>query len=179
MPAARQLLGAGEPGRTRADDRDPPAGPPRRHDRRDPAFLPAAVDDRAFDRLDRNRVVVKVQRARRLARRRADPTGEFRKIVGRMQGLERRVRVLAINQIVPARDQIVDRAAVVAERNAAIHAARGRVAQFRRRQRVDELPPAQPARRRLGITAVVALDFEKAGGLTHQVDLRTLFSMII
>ena len=84
VPGARQLLRAGHAGRPRADHRDPLAGAPRRDQRHDPALVPAAIDDRAFDRFDRDRVVVDVQRAGRLARRRADAAGEFRKVVGRI-----------------------------------------------------------------------------------------------
>ena len=49
--------------------------------------------------------------------------------------LQRRLPVLAIDQIVPVRNQIVDRAAVVTKRNAAIHAARGLRRELRHRQR--------------------------------------------
>src|SRR5438309_659518 len=133
-----------------------------------PALLPAAIDNRAFDRLDRHRVVVDVQRAAGLARRRADAAGEFRKIVGRVQRDERLLPLLAIDQIVPVRDQIVDRAALVAERDAAIHAARGLGAQGRFRKRFRELLPALFARRGLLIAAIGALDLEKPGRLAHR-----------
>ena len=45
----------------------------------------SAVDDRAFDRLDRHRAVAEVERAGGLARRRANAAGEFREIVGRVE----------------------------------------------------------------------------------------------
>jgi hypothetical protein len=86
--------------------------------------FPAGVDDLVLDRLDADRIVVDAQRAGGLARRRADAAGEFREVVGRMQVLERLAVVAVIDQVVPVRDDVVDRAAVVAERDAAIHAAR-------------------------------------------------------
>src|SRR5690606_28030710 len=49
MAGASQLLRAGEAGRSRADDGDSLASLARRDLRLDPAFLPAAVDDRALD----------------------------------------------------------------------------------------------------------------------------------
>ena len=171
VAGARQLLGAGHAGRPRPHDRDALARPARRDLRGDPAFRPAAVDDRAFDRLDRHRVVVDVEGARRLARRRADAAGEFREIVGRVQRDEGLAPLVAIDQVVPVRDQIVDRAAVMAKRNAAIHAARGLGAQRRLRQGMHELPPAFLARRRLLIAAVGALDLQEPGRLAHQAPL--------
>src|SRR6516164_6269522 len=123
MPGSRQLLRTRKPRRTRAYDRDAFAAALRRQSRLDPAFPPAAVDNRAFDRLYGDRIVVNIERARRLARRRANASGELRKIVGRVQGFQRRPPLIAIDEVVPIRDQVVDRATFMAERNAAIHAA--------------------------------------------------------
>src|SRR5205823_3934647 len=135
-------------------------------------LLDAAVDDGAFDRLDRHRVVVDVQRTAGLARRRTDAAGEFRKIVGRVQRYQSLTPLVAIDEVIPVRDQIVDRAALVAERDAAIHAARGLGAQGRLRKGFDELLPALFARRRLVIAAIGALDLEKPGRLAHAVPER-------
>src|ERR1051325_11994878 len=154
MSGARQLLGTGHAGRPGTDDRDALAGAARRRRWPYPALLPTAIDNRAFDCLDSHRVVVDVERAGGLARRRADPAGEFGKIVGRVQGDERLLPLLAIDQIVPVRDQIVDRAPLVTERDAAIHTARRLGAQGRFRKRFDELLPALFARRRLLIAAI-------------------------
>ncbi len=81
--------------------------------------------------------------------------------------VERRAPLVAIDQIVPVRDQVVDRTALVAERNAAIHAARGLLAHLRPWQRLDEFVPVLATRFGLFVAAVVALDFQKAGGLAH------------
>ena len=61
------------------------------------------------------------------------------KLLVECRTLERVLPLLAIDQVVPVRDQVVDRTAVVTERDAAIHAARGLVAQRRLGQRLDEL----------------------------------------
>ena len=138
VAGARELLRAGQAGRARADHGDLLAGLVRRRLRLDPAVLEGAVDDRAFDRLDGDRVVVDVERAGRLARRRADAAGEFREIVGRVQVARGLFPVAAIDEVVPVRDLVVDRAAGVTIGNAAIHAARGLLARFLLRQREDE-----------------------------------------
>ena len=56
----------------------------------DPALVPALVDDGVLDRLDAHRIVVDVERAGRLAGRRAHAAGELREVVGRVQDVERR-----------------------------------------------------------------------------------------
>ena len=74
--------------------------------------------------LDGNRRLVDTQNARGLARRRADPSGELRKIVSGMQDTDRFLPAIAVNEIVPVRDDVAERAAGVAEGDAAVHAAR-------------------------------------------------------
>ena len=85
VAGARELLRAGQP-----------AGPEpttaiflpvlvRGDFRLEPAIVPGAIDDGAFDGLDGDGIVVDVERAGGFARRRADAAGEFRKIVGRVQ----------------------------------------------------------------------------------------------
>ena len=172
---AGELLRAGEARRPRSDDRDFLAGPHRW--RLGPkSFRYGAVGDLAFDRFDGNRVLVDVERARGFARRRAHPTGDFRKIVGRMQIARRFVPVAGINEIVPVRDLVVDwaawrpgreRARALAIGHAAIHATRCLGAVVRLGQRLHKfVPMANPLLDRL-IVAVFALVFEKAGYLAH------------
>src|SRR6185437_5809106 len=110
VTGARELLGAGETGRTRADDRDLFAGLPVSRLRPDPSFRESAIDDGAFDRLDGDRRVLEVERARSLAGRRADASGEFREVVGRKQIARGLPPIAAIDEIVPVGDLVVDRA---------------------------------------------------------------------
>jgi len=124
VAGTRKLLRAGKPGRAGADDRDLLPGLVRRRLRTHPAFFPGPVHDCMLDRLDADRVLVDTQHARFFAGRRADAAGEFRKVVGRMQHLDRRLPVLPVDQVVPVRDDVADRASRHAERHAAIHAAR-------------------------------------------------------
>src|SRR5438876_696446 len=167
MPGACQLLCTGKPSGARANDPDPLAASPQRYDGLDPPFLPPPVDDWAFSRFDRDRIVIDVERARRFTGRGTDAARELREVVGRVQHLERRPPLIAVDEVVPVRDQIVDRAALVAERDTAIHAARRLLAVLGIGQRLDELLPAAAAGFRLVVTPVLALDLEKAGRPTH------------
>src|SRR6516164_3458312 len=85
VAGARQLLGAGKSCRSRPDDGDFLAGRAAGGLRLHPSLLESAVDDRAFDGLDRDRRVLDVERARRLAGCGANTAGEFRKVVRRKQ----------------------------------------------------------------------------------------------
>ena len=85
MARPRQLLGSGQTGRTGADNRNALAGLVAGHFRNQPAFFPRPVDNRTFDRFDRDGRVGQVERARGLARSGADTTGKFGEVVGRMQ----------------------------------------------------------------------------------------------
>src|SRR5690606_30487998 len=113
----RELLRGGHAGRTGAHDGDGFTGFARRRLRVHPAFLPALVDDRVLDRLDADRLVVDIEGTGRLTRRRADTTGELREIVGRLQHRQRLLPPVAVNEVVPVRDDVVHRAAVIAERD--------------------------------------------------------------
>src|SRR5258707_12561244 len=137
MAGARELLGCGKAGRSGTDDRDLLASLDSRDLGRQPAIVPSAIDDGAFDGLDGDRVVVDVERAGRFARRRADAAGELREIVGRVQVARGLFPVVLVDEVVEIGDLVVDRTArrarlnrtgAVAIRNAAIHAARGLVA---------------------------------------------------
>jgi hypothetical protein len=120
----RQLLRGRQSGRTGADDGDGLAGLDLRRLRHDPAFFPAFVDDRMLDRLDAHGVGIDVQRARGFTRGRTDAAGKIREVVGRVQDGQRLLPVAAVHQVVPVGNDVVDRAAGIAEGNAAVHAAR-------------------------------------------------------
>ena len=176
MAGARELLRAGHARRTRTDHRDLLAGLDGRDFRLDPPIVPGAIDDGAFDRLDGDRVVVDVERAGGFARRRANPPGEFREIVGRVQVARGFFPVVLIDQIVEIRNLVVDRAARRARRhragavaigNPAIHAARGLVAGILLAQRDDELTKALHALGDRRILALVPLDLQKTCNLAH------------
>jgi len=89
----------------------------------DPALIPAAVDDLALDGFDRDRIVVDVERAGGFARRGANAAGELREVVRLEQAVQRLLPPVLVNQVVPVRDQVAQRAGAVAERQASVHAA--------------------------------------------------------
>jgi hypothetical protein len=174
--SARQLLRRRKARGAGADDRDLLAGPGRRHLRLQPAVVPGAVDDRAFDGLDGDRVVVDVERAGRLARRRADAAGKFREIVGRVQIARGLFPVVLVDEVVEVGDLVVDRAARRARRhragavaigNAAIHAARRLVAGILLAQGNDEFAIMLQTIRDRCVLAVMPVDFEKTCDLAH------------
>ena len=125
VAGACQLLSGGKTGRTGADHDDALAGLDARQLRLDPALVPRPIDDLDLDLLDGHRVGVDAQHARRLARRRAQPAGELGEVVGRVQAVDGVAPVLAVDEVVPVGNQVAERAAVVAERDAAVHAPPG------------------------------------------------------
>ena len=168
MADARELLRGGEPRRTRADDRDALAGLALRRLGDDPALPEAAVDDGAFDRLDRDRLVFEVQRAGGLAGGGADASGELGEVVGGVEIDQRAAPVAVIDEVVPVRDLIVDRAAVVTIGNAAGHAARRLPPCRFLRQRDDEfvvMPNSVGGRL---VFPVLPVDFKEARNLAHR-----------
>src|SRR5690606_25319771 len=93
--------------------------------RRDQPVLERLVDDRLLDELDRYRLLVDPEHAGGLARRRAQPPGELRAVVGRVQPFDRVTPPPQAGEVVPLGDEVPERAAVVAERDAAVHATAG------------------------------------------------------
>src|SRR5207244_430121 len=137
--------------------------------RHDPAFAPCAVDDRVLDRLDTHRIVVDVQRTRRLAGRGADAAGELREVVGRMQHLDGIAPVVAVHEVVEVRNDVVDRTAAVAERRAAVHAARALDLRLLGIQADHELLVVLDALVDALVALFEALVFEEASDLAHDV----------
>jgi hypothetical protein len=93
-----------------------------------------------------------------------------------VQALERLLPQAAVNEVVPLRDQVVDRAAGrhaadelagVAEGNAAIHAARALRAQLLLVHVVMELLPVVDALRRSAIDGQFAEILDEAGWFAH------------
>ncbi|MNS75346.1 hypothetical protein D3C72_1088600 [compost metagenome] len=169
VAGARQLLRARHAGGAGAHHRDLLARLAGRHLRRHPAFFPALVDDRVFDGLDAHGVAVDVQGTGGFTRRRADAARELREVVGGVQHVQRAAPVLLVHQVIPVGDDVVDRAAVVAERDAAVHAARGLLLGLVVGQVQHEFAPVlQPLLRGLG-GLLQTLKFHKAGNLSHGI----------
>ena len=162
-----QLIGHGQAGRARADHRDRLAGARRGRRRLDPALLHRALDDRPLDRLDRHRVGVDAEDARALARRRAQPSGELREVVGRQQPRDRRLPAIPVDEVVPVRDQVAERAALMAERDAAVHAARALIGEHLRRVELVDLAPVLQALGDRAGRLLAALELDETCRLPH------------
>ena len=176
MTRPGQLLSAGEPCGPRAHDCDTLARTARRELRFQPALIKSSINDLALDRFDRYRIVVDVQNARGFARGRTDSASELGEVVGRVQVVARGLPVVAEDKIVPVRNLIVDRAArrsrrdrpgALAERNPAIHAARGLGADLRVVHALQELGIVLLASIGLFVSALFLFVFEEACGFAH------------
>src|SRR5690606_30570700 len=143
------------------------------------AVFPSLVDDGVLDRLDADGVVVDVQRAGGFAGRRADAAGELRKVVGGMQHVDGAAPVLVVDQIVPVRDDVVDRAAAHAERDAAIHAARALHLGLFVRQVQDELLVVLHPLRYRQIGFGQALVFKKSSDFSHDLLSISLCGLLV
>src|SRR5262245_35927923 len=106
VPGAIELGRCGKTCRPRADDGDTTPRTRFGRLRGDPALIKRAVDDRHLDGFDRDRIVVDAEDARTFARRRAEPAGELRKVIRRMQAIDRSLPTLSVDEIVPVGDQI-------------------------------------------------------------------------
>src|SRR6185295_5543222 len=173
---AVELRRAGEARGSGAHHRDLLPGPLGRRLGHDPAHLEALVDDRAFDVLDRDGRLVDAQDARAFARRGADAAGELREVVRLVEPLQRVAPLVAVDQVVPLGDQVVDRAARghpaeqragVAEGDAAVHAARSlRAEPLLLHVEVELLPVRRPL---LGVAVdgKLPLELHESGWLAH------------
>src|SRR5690606_11425071 len=81
--------------------------------------------------------------------------------------VERLAPLPAVDQVIPVRDDVVDRAAVVAERDAAVHAARALLRGLLVVQAHDELAPVLHALGRRLVGFLQALEFQETGDFTH------------
>ena len=176
MTRAVQLCRAGEAGRPRPNNGDFLAGPLLGRLRSHPSLGKAVVDDRAFDGLDRHRQLIQAEHAGAFAWSRTNATGEFRKIVGLVKSMQCLFPQPTVNQIIPFRDQIVDRTARshaadqltgVAERNAAIHATRALLLQLRFGEVLVELLPIFHPLKRGAVCGEFPLVFHESGWFTH------------
>ena len=168
MPGLVQLIGGRQPGRARADDRDAPAGP-----HRPAASATIQPSSNARSTIASSMLLIVTGSSLMPSThdpshgRRAQAAGELRKVVRRVQPVDRRLPAIPVGQIVPVRDQVPERTALMAERDPAVHAARALRLHVRLGlEQVDLFPVADPhldrPRLRLGPP-----DLHEAGDLTH------------
>ena len=168
MAGARQLLRAREPRGAGTDDCHAPAAARASGLRDDPALVPGAVHDRDLDLLDRHCVaLVDLEDARGLARRGAETARELGEVVRPVELLDRLAPAVAVDEVVPLRDQVAERAAVVAERHPALHAARALLLQHRQLDRAHELAVVADPLARVALGLLDPPVLEEAAELAH------------
>ena len=167
---------SGKAGGTASDDGHLFSGPHTRRAGRGVAFFIGVLNDGVFVLLRGYRVSVQAAGTGRLAERGADAGGELRKVVGFFQAFIGLLPVAGIHQIVPFRHQIVQRAAgghsrdhlaVLAERDAAFHAARAlKLLLFQGEVLMKFIEMSDPLLRSFG-KARFSLIFHKSCGFSH------------
>src|SRR4029450_12615719 len=132
-----------------------------------PALVERPLDNRHLYRLDGHRVVVDAEHARAFTRRRAQTSRELREVVRGMQAVDCRPPSIAIDEVVPVRDEITERTTLVAERNAAVHATGGLAGQDRLRVRKVDLVPIVHSLRHRTSGMFLALNFDETSDFPH------------
>jgi len=167
----RQTRGSG------AHNGDRPPGLARRLKRLHATAFESLVNDRDLDVLDGHRGLVDAQHATRFARRRANAAGKLREVVGRVQPVKRVVPLAAPYEVVPLRDEVAQRASLMAERDAAVHAA-SRLSGERLRILgefvLDVLPVHQPHRHGTALGNLPVAVLQESTGVSHQSPPRSL-----
>ena len=135
-----------------------------------PAFLPTPVRDRFFDGLDGNGIVVDAEHARGFARRGANPTGDLGEVIGRMQHAQGLGPAAVVHQVIPVGDDVVDWAAGMAERDAAVHAAGALYLEGGLVEPVHDLAPVAQALADVSVGRRLALEFHESSDFAH-IDL--------
>ena len=164
---AAQLLRGGQSSGTRANDGDFLSGAKLGWLGANPAFLKSAIHYVFFNLLDRDWGLIDPQNAGGLARGWTNSSSEFRKIIRCVQLADRFFPASVIHQIVPVGDQIVDGTSSLAERNAAVHAARTLRAKFFFGKIEIDLKPIIDALRYGTSQGKLAREFQKSRVLTH------------
>ena len=136
------------------------------------------LDDAQLDLLDRHRVLVDVEHARLLARRRADAAGEFREVVGRVQELDGLFPTVAVDQVVPLGNDVAQRATFVAEGDAAVHAAGGLLLELLLREMIVDLAPVLEALLHGTPWRHLPLNLDETGDLAHVLAVSPQLSAI-
>ncbi len=167
MTRPRKLLGGGQSGWPRAHDGDLLAGLVLGDLRLNPAHLPGFIHDGALDGLDGHRLISEVEGAGGFTRGRADATSEFRKVVGAVQDFDGFTPVAVIDEVIPVRNDIVHRTAIVAIGDAAIHAARALTSEFFLGKWNDEFLIIPYPVGNQSVASVLTRDFHETRGFAH------------
>jgi hypothetical protein len=125
VPRPRELLGGRQSGWTGAHDRNGLSREPFGWVGLYPVARPRLVDDGLLNQFDRHRLLADPENTRTFARCRTQSTGEFGKVVGRVQALTRFTILAAPHEVIPLWDEVSKGATLMAERNPTVHAPAG------------------------------------------------------
>ncbi len=177
MASLIQLIGTGQTGGAGTNHGHLLASAPGRGLGGNPTGFPSFVNNGIFNILDRDRRLNHTQHTGALARGRANPSGEFRKIVCLVQTVQGLLPAVAVNKVIPFRNEVVDRTATghpadkmpgMAEGRSAVHTAGTLLLEmFVSRVDMEFLPVFNP----FGggtFTDRFACDFQKSGWLSHK-----------
>ncbi len=171
VPGPCQLLGARQAGGPRPHHGHGLAGAGRRDLGGDPTLTPTPLGDLVLDALDGHRIGVDAEHARPLARRRTEAPGELGEVVGGVQPFQGLGPVAPVHEVVPFRDEIPERAPFVAERDAAVHAARPLADDLVLGERLVDLAPVPQPDGHGAARRQRPAEFDEAGGLAHDRSL--------
>ncbi len=163
----RQLLRARQPGGPGPHHGDGLAGAYRGDLGGDPALTPTPLRDLVLDALDRHRIGVDAEHTRPLARCGAQAPRELGEVVGGMEPLEGFGPVAPVHEVVPFRDEIPERASLVAERDPAVHAARALTDDLVLGERLVDLAPVPQPHRHGAARRQLSAELEETCGLAH------------
>ena len=138
----------------------------------------AVFDNFQLDILDRDGVIVDAQNACSFARRGAQTARELREVVGCMEAVKRFTPPAQTNQVVPLRDDVSQRATVVAERNPAVHTPCCLLAQIRQVLLLVHLVPVQQPKRNWPVGFVVTGILLKSMWVSHQCTASIIASAV-
>src|SRR5580700_7760850 len=141
MAGAIQLLRGGQAGRTGTNHGHAFAASHQRRFGANPTFAESVLDDSLLDHFNGDRRFIDPQYAGSFTGCGTHAPGELRKIIGGMQHADSFAPAVAIDQIVPVRNHVVQWTAGMTERNAAIHAARALGTDFIVRKFLIDLEP--------------------------------------
>ena len=127
----------------------------------------SVLDDRQLDRLIVTGSSLIPSTHDAFARRRTQPAGPLGEVVRRVQPVDRGLPPLVVDEVVPVGNHVAERASLVAERDAAVHAAGALVAHLLLGlAQIHFLPVADALLDRAGL-GLGALDLDEPCGLTH------------
>ena len=171
VAGAAKLLRGGKAGGTAADDGDTLAGGLLGRLGMNPAFVPRSFDNRPLDELDGDGRLVDAEHAGGFAGSGTDAARKLGEVIRRVQAANGGFPTVVVDEIVPVGDEIVDRAAGVAEGHAAVHAASALLALLFFGEWLVDFEPVANALVGLAARGLFPLKLKKSCDLTHVAPL--------